>query len=154
MLLKRINDKTLSVRRTLNGTFKGPSWQADYCPDDAQRMYDENKKRAEEDARYKVPEQLLNPKQWRPTDGIYASPGADFNDRCMKSGDVVIGLTDGSILSGKAECKVVGMMSTGQTTVSLTCRPEASKQALPSKKKRRTPMPAGSPRRRARTSSG
>ena len=136
MLLKRINDKTLSVRKTLNGTFKGPSWQADYCPDDAQRMYDENKKRVQEDARYKVPEQLLNPKQWRPKDGIYASPGADFNDSCTRSGDVVIGLTDGSILSGKAECKVVGLMNMGQAAISLTCsQADAGKQASSSKTK-------------------
>jgi hypothetical protein len=134
--LKRINDKTLSVRKTLNGKFKGPSWQADYCPDDAQRTYSENKKRAEEDARYKLPDQLLNPKQWRPKDGIYASPGADFNERCTKSGDVVVGLSEGSISSGKAECKVVGLMSTGLTAVSLTCSPaEAGKQASSSKKK-------------------
>jgi hypothetical protein len=135
MFLKRINDKTLSVRKTLNGKFKGPSWRADYCPDVAQQMYLDVQRRAEDDARYKIPEQLLNPKQWRPKDGIYATPGADFNDRCTKSGDVVVGLTEGAISSGKAECKVVGLMSTGQTAVSLTCSPEAGKQASSSKKK-------------------
>jgi hypothetical protein len=136
MLLERLNEKSMTVRKTLNGKFKGPSWQADYCPEDVQRAYIEEKKRVEEEARYKVPEQLLNPKQWRPKDGIYASPGADFGDRCMKSGDVVVGLSEGSISSGKVECKVVGVMSTGQTAVSLTCSPaEAGKQALSSKKK-------------------
>jgi len=135
IFLKRINNKTLSVRKTLNGKFKGPSWQADYCPDDAQRIYSENKQRAEEEAKYKVPKQLLNPKLWRPKDGVYASPGADFNDRCTRSGDVVIGLTEGSVSRGKAECKVVGVMSTGQTAVSLTCSPDAGK-ASSSKKKR------------------
>jgi hypothetical protein len=33
MLLKWINENALSVRRTLNGKFKGPSWQVDYCPE-------------------------------------------------------------------------------------------------------------------------
>jgi len=135
MLLERLNEKSLTVRKTLNGKFKGPSWRADYCPEDVQRAHIEEKKRVEEEARYKVPEQLLNPKQWRPKDGIYATPGADFNDRCTKSGDVVVGLTDGAISSGKAECKVVGLMSTGQASVSLTCSPEAGKQASSSKKK-------------------
>jgi hypothetical protein len=62
------------VRRTSNGNFLA-AWRADYCPQDVQQAYIEEKKRAEEDARYKVPEQLLNPKQWRPKDGVYASPG-------------------------------------------------------------------------------
>jgi hypothetical protein len=33
MLLRRINENAISVRRTLNGKFKGSSWQADYCPE-------------------------------------------------------------------------------------------------------------------------
>jgi hypothetical protein len=54
----------------------------------------------------------------------------------MKSGEVVVGLTEGSISSGKAECKVVELMSTGLTAVSLTCSPaEAGKQASSAKKK-------------------
>jgi hypothetical protein len=74
MLLKRINEQSISVRKTLNGKFEGPNWQADYCPEDIQRMHIEEKIKPEEEAKYKVPEQLLNPKQWRPRDGIYASP--------------------------------------------------------------------------------
>jgi hypothetical protein len=97
MLLKRINDTSMSVRKTLNGQFKGPSWQADYCP----------------------------------KDGIYASTGPDFGDRCAKSGDVAIGLVDGSISSGKAQCKVVEVMNTGQAAMSLsmTCNQPSAKQA-------------------------
>jgi hypothetical protein len=62
-------------------------------------------------------------------------PGADFNDRCTKSGDVVVGLTEGSISSGKTQCKVVRLMSTGQAAVSMTCSPGSGKQAPSSKKK-------------------
>lgn len=82
---------------------------------------------------------------WRPKDGIYASPGADFGDRCAKSGDVTIGLTEGSISSGKSQCKVVGLMNTGQAAVSLnmTCSPEAGKQAPPSKKRGGDANPRG-----------
>jgi hypothetical protein len=54
----------------------------------------------------------------------------------MKSGEVVVGLSEGSISSGKAECKVVELMSTGLTAASLTCSPaEAGKEASSSKKK-------------------
>jgi hypothetical protein len=99
----------MSVRKTINGKFKGPNWQADFCPEDVQRAYIEEKKEAEENKKYKVPEQLLSPSQWRPKDGIYASVGPDFTDRCAKSGDVAVGLS----ASGKIECKVVGLMNTG-----------------------------------------
>jgi hypothetical protein len=137
MLLKRINDTSISVRKTLNGQFKGPSWQADYCPEDVQRMRIEQTKRTMEDAKYKIPEQLSRPNQWRPKDGIYASTGPDFGDRCTKSGDVAIGLVDGSISSGKAQCKVVEVMNTGQAAMSLsmTCnQPSAKPPSSPAKK--------------------
>ena len=134
MLLKRMNDKAISVRKTLNGKFEGPSWQADYCPDEAQRMFAE----ARAAAQYKIPEQLLNPQQWRPRDGVYASTGADFNNRCTKSGDVIIGLTTGSVMSGsQGNCKVVGLMNTGVTSVSMdmTCSQTSGKKIANSKKK-------------------
>lgn len=138
MLLKRINHKSMSVRKTIGGQFKWPSWQADYCPDDVQQIRIEEKKRAEENAKYKIPEQLSRPKQWRPKDGIYASTGPDFSDRCARSGDVAIGLADGSISSGSAECKVVELMNTGHTAISLsiTCSQPQAKQAPPSSAKK------------------
>ncbi|VIO77360.1 hypothetical protein [Bradyrhizobium ivorense] len=43
MLLKRIDDKVISVRKTLNGKFEGPAWRADLCPAEIQRVYVENK---------------------------------------------------------------------------------------------------------------
>ena len=96
----------------------------------------EEKKRAKEEARYKIPEQLSRSSQWRPKDGIYASTGPDFGDRCAKSGDVAIGLVDGSISSGKAQCKVVEVMNTGQAAMSLnmTCNQPSAKQAAVSGK--------------------
>jgi len=99
--------------KTLNGKFEGPAWQADYCPDEAQRRYTEATARDRAEVAYKIPEQLLSRQQWRPRDGGYATPGADFNDRCTKSGDVIACLTEGSIVSGQGDCKVVGLMNTG-----------------------------------------
>ncbi|WOH68098.1 hypothetical protein [Bradyrhizobium sp. BWA-3-5] len=114
ILAQRWLRRPILARRTSNGKFLAVG-ELITVPKMYNKAYIEEKKRAEEDARYKVPEQLLNPKQWCPKDGIYASPGADFGDRCMKSGEVVVGLSEGSISSGKAECKVVELMSTGLT---------------------------------------
>ena len=80
MVLKRISDNAVSIRKSFNRKFEGPAWQADYCPDEAQRAHAEADARARAESEYKIPEQLLDLKQWRPKDGIYARPGADFND--------------------------------------------------------------------------
>jgi hypothetical protein len=65
-----------------------------------------------------------------------ASTGPDFSDRCAKSGDVAIGLVDGSISSGKAQCKVVEVMNTGLAAMSLnmTCNQPSAKPPSPAKK--------------------
>lgn len=39
LLLKRIDDKSMSARKTLDGKFKDPAWKAVYCPDEAQQMH-------------------------------------------------------------------------------------------------------------------
>ena len=137
MLLKRINDKAMSVRKTLNGKFKDPAWQADYCAEEVQQAA----ARRSAEAGYKIPEQLLSPQQWRPRDGVYASPGADFNDRCTKSGDVVIGLTEGSVVSGQGDCKVVTLMNVGVASVSMdiACSHPSGKKAPDSNKKKNEP---------------
>jgi hypothetical protein len=137
MILKRINDQALSVRKTLNGRFNGSAWQSNYCPDEAQLVHAEQQARDRATTEYKIPEQLVSPNQWRPKDGIYAGVGPDFNDRCAKSGDVAVALTEGTIASGKIECKVVGLMNTGRAEVSMdmTCTPASGKQAPPEKKK-------------------
>lgn len=137
MTLRPIGDQSISVRKTLNGKFNEPAGQVDYCPAEAQRAHAEADARDRAKFAYKIPEQLSRPNQWRPKDGIYASTGPDFNDRCAKSGDIAIGLTDGSISSGKAKCKVVEVMNTGQAAMSLnmTCSPSSAKQApAPAKK--------------------
>jgi hypothetical protein len=138
LLLERINDKSMSVRKTLNGKFKDPGWQANYCPAEAQRMYIEAATSRRAAGEYKVPKQLLNPQQWRPRDGVYASLGADFKDRCAKSGDVIVGLADGSVVSGQGECKAVGLMNTGTASISMdmTCNQTSGQPATVSEKKK------------------
>jgi hypothetical protein len=134
MLLKKIDEKTIFVRKTLNGKFKDPRWHAAYCSEEMQRSYSEAKAKDKAD---KVPEQLSNPEQWRPRDGVYTSPGGDFDDRCTKLGDVIVGLSKGLVSSGKAECKVVGMMNTGLASVSMNmvCSETSGKQTTSPKTK-------------------
>lgn len=37
MLLDKIGEKTISIRKTSNGKFRGRPWRATYCPDEQQR---------------------------------------------------------------------------------------------------------------------
>ena len=106
MLLKRIGENAISVRKTLNGKFKGSSWQADFCGAEAQRMYIDatalNKARIDQEAA----EEQLRRNPWRPSDGVYATPGPNFDERCLKSGDAVIEIAERSISNGTDKCSV------------------------------------------------
>lgn len=104
LLLKQINENSLSVRKTLNGQFKGPSWQVDYCPKDSQRTAEEKEeikaaaaRKAEEERFYKTD---------HPRDGVYARHGAGFEERCSKFGDVAIYLAKKSISYGTDKCSI------------------------------------------------
>ncbi len=89
ILLKKIDDRSMLVRKTLDGKFRDPEWKAVYCPKDAQQMFRDsvaqNQARIEQD-------KAAAKTAWQPRDGVYASAGADFDDRCMKSGDAVVRL--------------------------------------------------------------
>ena len=45
---------------------------------------------------------------WEPLYGVYARPGDDFNDHCMKASDVVIDDKDISLSGGTSHCVVIG----------------------------------------------
>ncbi len=106
MLLKKIDERSMLVRKTLDGKFKDPEWRAAYCPEDAQRMYVEATAKSKAEAKQKAAEEKSGLRGWHPRDGLYASPGADFSDRCLKSGDAIIGLAQNSVSSGTASCYV------------------------------------------------
>jgi hypothetical protein len=76
VLRKKINDKSMLVRKTLDGKFKGPEWKAVYCPKDAQQMHRD----ATAENREKIEREKAAAKTaWQPRDGVYASGGADFD---------------------------------------------------------------------------
>jgi hypothetical protein len=89
MLLRKIDGKSMFVRKTVNGKFKDPDWRAAYCPDEQQRIHTG---------------EALQP--WHPPDGIYAGPGENFDERCAKSGDTVIDFVGKTISSGADRCEV------------------------------------------------
>lgn len=68
MTLRKIDEKSFFVRMTDKGKFNAPEWRANRCPKVAEPS------RIESGVR----------------EGVYARPGADFDDRCMRLGDVVI----------------------------------------------------------------
>ncbi|MHC2252529.1 hypothetical protein ACVILK_002221 [Bradyrhizobium embrapense] len=105
MLVRRIDERAISVRKTLDGKFKGPAWRADYCPADAQRLYAENKAQEER----KAAEQKSMQHPWRPRPGVYATPGNGFNERCLQSGNTVVDLDQRSIASGTDKCGVTSI---------------------------------------------
>ena len=106
MLLKKIDDNTIVVRRTRNGKFTDPNWRASYCPEEAQRMYTEAKAKDKAEAEQKAVEERLRLNPWRPQDGVYATSGTNFEDRCVNASDATIEITERSISSGTDRCNV------------------------------------------------
>lgn len=106
MLLRRIDGKSVFVRKTLNGNFKDPDWRASYCPEDAQRMHTEAMARGKAEAEQKAVEERLKLTPWRAQDGVYATSGTNFEDRCLKASDAIIELAERSIFSGTDKCSV------------------------------------------------
>ena len=106
MLLRKIDGKSVYVRKTLNGKFKDPDWRASYCPEQAQRMHAEARARQNAEAEQQAMEESSRSNPWRPRDGVYAAPGTDFNERCMKFGDAIIELAERSISKGADTCNV------------------------------------------------
>ena len=54
MLLKKLDETAIIVRKTSNGKFAYPRWRASYCPEEAQRMYTEAKARDKAEAEQKA----------------------------------------------------------------------------------------------------
>jgi hypothetical protein len=54
MLLKKVDEKRIVFRKTVNGKFKYPEYPASYCPPDAQRAYLESKAQSKAEAEQKA----------------------------------------------------------------------------------------------------
>jgi hypothetical protein len=120
LLLKKIDDKSMSARKTLDGKFKDPEWKAVYCPKEAQQMYRDTTAKNQA----KIEQETAAAKTaWQPRDGVYASAGADFDDRCLKSGDAVVRLAQSALSIGGASCYVahVSVESPNSVTLNVNC---------------------------------
>jgi hypothetical protein len=106
MLLRRLDARSVYARKTTNGKFSDPEWRAAYCPDNVQRAHLETEARDKEEARQKAEEERLRLSPWRPKTGIYAIPGANFLDRCMKFGDAIVDIDKKAISVGADRCGV------------------------------------------------
>ncbi len=106
MFLRQMSNGRISVRKTLNRKFKGRAWEVAYCPEKTQQSYAESEARSKAKAEQKAAEEKARLELWRPPNGIYATPGEGFDERCAKSGDATIDLSHNFLSSGSDRCRV------------------------------------------------
>lgn len=105
MFVKKIDDVTISVQKSLNGMLKDAPWRGTYCPLKTQRALAEATLRAKVEAKQKADlEQAL--KDAHPRDGVYAAAGPGFEERCAKFNDTVVTFSGKSITTASNICKI------------------------------------------------
>jgi hypothetical protein len=112
MLLKKIDDKSMWMRRTSDGKFTNSEFKVVYCPKKAQQMFlnEMAKKEKEQNT------------VWLPRDGVYAryeKSYTDFNNQCMKSGDAVLALAKSSVSVGAERCHASRILLKPPTTIEM-----------------------------------
>jgi hypothetical protein len=102
MYLKKVDEKSMIVRKSSNG--KLADWgRVTYCPAHEQRIYIEAiAHNARERAKAAEGQNKQGP--WRPQDGVYATQGANFDERCLKAGDAIIRFSERVISDGSDRC--------------------------------------------------
>jgi hypothetical protein len=132
--LKKIDNKTILYGASSKGA-KEQAERLSYCPDEYQRLHAEAQAKNKAEVEQKAAEERLRLKPWRPQDGIYATPGANFEDRCLKAGDAIIEMTERTISSGADKCGVTFIRDKPDAALQLfvTCGREANAQgSIPS----------------------
>lgn len=133
MFVKRIDDATISVQKSLNGKLKDPPWRAAYCPLKTQRALAEATLRAKVEAKQKADlEQAL--KDAHPRDGVYAAAGPDFEERCAKFDDTTVSFSGKSITTASNICKIakarVQLPDTVRIGADCTLQPASDRDAV------------------------
>lgn len=59
------------------------------------------------------------PDKWRPKDGTYATPGPNFDARCVEYGDTQIDWNDNFISGGEEGCKITKLTDTAPGSIRL-----------------------------------
>ncbi|QQO36479.1 hypothetical protein JJC00_13390 [Bradyrhizobium diazoefficiens] len=112
MFIKRLDETTISVQKSLNGKLKSSPWREAYCPLGTQRALAEAKLTAKVEANQKAEEAKRKAEEERtlksahPQDGVYAAAGADFEERCSKFGDTVVAFARKSIVTASNKCDI------------------------------------------------
>jgi hypothetical protein len=117
MTFRKADGKILFIRKSQNGKINFPETRVAYCPPKAQQAYLQLKAKADASAAQRKAAEMS---AWRPRDGIYARAGADFNERCMTSGDMTIDLASASASRDGLACDISDVTVTPRDTVSLS----------------------------------
>ena len=121
MTIRKIDDESFFMKLSRKGEVATPAWRVNHCerlpPEKLAAIPDPTV-----EAERKAVKDKIDGATWRPRDGVYATPGADFNDRCMKSGDAVIGLADLSVSSGASRCEISKLEDSTETSIALGAR--------------------------------
>ena len=119
--LRKIDDASFYMQLTNKGKAKGAPWRVNYCerlpPEELAALPD-----PAEEARRKAVKDQIGGAAWQPRDGVYATPGADFDDRCMKSGDAVIGLANLFVSGGASHCEASKVEESSVSSIKLEAR--------------------------------
>ncbi|WP_257196419.1 MULTISPECIES: hypothetical protein [unclassified Bradyrhizobium] len=105
MFVKRLDEATISVQKSLNGRFKDPPWREAYCPLKTQRALAEATLAAKSEAKQKAKQERAL-KAAHPRDGVYAVAGFDFDERCTKFNDTVVTFSGKSIATASNICQI------------------------------------------------
>jgi len=105
MFIKRLDETTISVQKSLNGKLKDPPWREAYCPLKTQRALAEASLKAKVEAKQKAELEQAQ-KDAHPRDGVYAAAGPDFEERCTKAGDTVVAFSAKSITTASNLCGI------------------------------------------------
>ncbi len=103
MLLKRLDNDAISIRKTVNNKFTDSSWRADYCAEQVQRTHVERNA----EAKLQTAEEKMRLNPWRPKVGVYAASGTNFSERCLNGGEAIIDLSERSVTSGADKCSII-----------------------------------------------
>lgn len=116
MFIKRIDDATISVQKSLNGTLKGAPLRVTYCPLEAQQAIAEPELTAKAETNA------------HPKDGVYAAAGADFEQRCANFTYTVVAFSGKPITTASNFCKIEKTRVQLPDTVRIgaTCTPQTA----------------------------
>ena len=78
--------------------------------------------------------------RWRPKDGVYASPGKDFEQDCDEAGYIVVDLAKKSVGGNEWNCNVTKSTDAGRGAIKLNLTCDDLKSCIVAEDARRGPI--------------